>query len=228
VTYLAGARGRRLKAPPQKLMIRQGLACLALPAIGTRLGQADVVQDAVGELAGHFFEAIGVVVEGGDERVDGGSCVGGAVHVADVDFAERGFADAEHQGTLFLEADVGGTLDELSGDAVSDTGQGADGAWKHDHRVGGVRAAGDIGADIGVGLRVDLFRVRAQQLADEVGAAGEFEFFGHDAEGAVGGNEVDGADAGVLFGGAEEFAQEESAASAGSGYGEVIKFFGGF
>ena len=53
---------------------------------------------------------------------------------------------------------------------------------------------------------MDFLGVGAEELADQVGAAGEFEFFGHDAESAVGGDEVDGADAGVLFDGAEEFA----------------------
>jgi len=37
----------------------------------------------------------------------------------------------------------------------------------------------------------------AEKLADQVAAAAESEFFGHDAQGAVGGNEVHVADAGI-------------------------------
>ena len=40
----------------------------------------------------------------------------------------------------------------------------------------------------------------AQNLADQVAAAAEAEFFGHDAQGAVGGDEVHGMDARVAFG----------------------------
>jgi hypothetical protein len=39
----------------------------------------------------------------------------------------------------------------------------------------------------------------AENLADQIAAAAEREFFGHDAQGAVGGDEVHGMNAGIAF-----------------------------
>ena len=198
------------------------LVLLSLPRIGFGIGQADVGKDAVGELAGHFVEAVGVVVEGGDEGVDGGSGIGGAVHVPDMDFIERGLANAEDQRTLFFEADVGGAFDELGGDPIGDAGQGADAAREHDHGVAGIGAAGNVGADVGVGLQVDFFGGLAEQLLREVRAALEFKFFGHDADCAVRCDEVGGSDAGILFDYAQEFAEEQRATGSGGGDGQIL------
>ena len=84
---------------------------VGLPLVGVGLGKACVGQDSVDELAGHLGGVLGMVVEGGDYGEDSGSGVGGELHVAKVDAVERGLADAEDEGVIFLEADVGGAVD---------------------------------------------------------------------------------------------------------------------
>jgi hypothetical protein len=177
-----------------------------------------VGQDSVDEVAGHVLGRLRVVVEGGDRGEDGGSGVGGELHVAEVDAVEGGFADAEDQGAVFFEADIGGTLDQVGGEAVGDGGEGAHGAGKDDHRVGGVAAAGDVGAYVGFGVLLDLWGWGAEEFFYEVVAAADVEFFGEDAEGVFADDEIDSGDAIVLRGGAEELGGVDAAA--GSGYGE--------
>ena len=131
--------------------------CLVwLPLVGVGLGQADVGEDAVNEVAGHVFGGLRVVVEGGDGGEDGGSGVGGELHVAEMDAVEGGLANAEDEGAVFFEADVGGAVDQVFGEAVGDVCEGAHGAGKDDHGGGGVAAAGDVGSDVGVGVVVDF------------------------------------------------------------------------
>lgn len=108
------------------------------------------------EVAGHGGGVLRMVVEGGDAGVDDGASLGGGGHVADVDEVERRFADAEYEGAALLEADVGGTLDEVLCEAVTDAGECAHGAGKDDHAVGWVGAAGDGGADVFVGEEMNF------------------------------------------------------------------------
>jgi len=147
------------------------LPLVGLPLVCAGLGQADVRKDALDELAGHFFGALGVVVEGGDGGEDGGACVGGKLHIADVDAVEGSLADAEDEGAVFFEADVGGAVDEILREAVRDGREGAHGAGEDDHRVGGVAAAGYIGADVGVGVLLELGAGGAEEFFGEVVAA---------------------------------------------------------
>jgi len=186
-----------------------------------------VGQHAVGELAGHDFDAGGTVIEGRDEGEDGRTGVGGPVHVADVNLVERGFADAQHERALLLDTDVSGALDQLRGDAVSDPGKRSDAAREDDHSVGGIGTAGHVSTDIGVGLLVDLARgltqVVSQNLADEVATPAKGELLGHDPQGAVGGNEINHFYSWVAFHGQQELAQKKRAAGAGSGDGEVLR-----
>ena len=142
------------------------------------MGQADVGEDSVDEVAGHVLCGLRVVVEGGDCGEDGGASVGGELHVAEMDAVERGFADAEDQGSIFFEADVGGALDQVCGEAIGDGGEGAHGAGKDDHRVGGVAAAGDVGAYVGFGVLLDFGGWGAEEFFDEVVATAEMELFG--------------------------------------------------
>ena len=74
------------------------------------------------EVAGHVLGGLGVIVEGGDGGEDGGSGVGGELHVAEVDAVEGGLADAEDEGAVFFEGDVRGAVDEVFGEAVGDVG----------------------------------------------------------------------------------------------------------
>ena len=101
---------------------------LALPPVRICLRQADVGKNAARELMRHLVERCRAEVVGGNERKDSRSGVGGAVHVVDVNFVERSFADAEHQRALLFEANVGGTLDQARSDAVGYTCERTDAA----------------------------------------------------------------------------------------------------
>src|SRR5215470_13790704 len=90
----------------------------SLPAVGIGLWQSDVSEDTAGELVRHLVERGRAKVVGRNERKDGGTCIGGTVQVAKVNFVEWGFADAEHKRTFLLEADVGGALNQVRSDAV--------------------------------------------------------------------------------------------------------------
>jgi hypothetical protein len=194
---------------------------VGLPLVGVGLGKADVGEDSVDEVAGHVFGGLRVVVESGDCGEDGGAGVGGELHVAEVDAVEGGFADAEDQGTVFFEADVGGTLDQVGGEAVGDGGEGAHGAGKDDHRFSGIASAGDVGSDVGFGVLFDFRGGSAEKLFCEVIAAAEVELFGEDAEGVFADDEIDFGDAIVLHSGAEELGGVDAAASSGYGEGDV-------
>ena len=154
-----------------RLNAERGEDLVGLPLVGAGLGETDVGEDSVDELAGHFFGGLRVVVEGGDGGVDGGAGVGGELHVAEVDAVEGGLADAEDEGTIFFEADVGGAVDEVLREPVGDGGKGAHGAGKDDHGVGGVAAAGDVGADVGFGEVRELRTGGTEELFGEVVAA---------------------------------------------------------
>jgi len=132
-----------------------------------------------------------------------------------VNAVERCLADAEDEGATLLEADVGGTLDEIGGDAVGDTCESSHGAGENDHAVGGVAAGGDVGPDVRVGVLLDLGAGFAEEFGDESVAAAELHLFGEDAEGGFGGDEVDFGDAGVGGEGAQDFRSVDGAAGSG-------------
>jgi hypothetical protein len=184
------------------------------------LGQADVRKDAVNELAGHVFGGLRVVIEGGYGREDSGAGVGGELHIAEVDAVEGSLADAEDEGAIFFEADVGGALDEVRREAVGDRREGTHGTGKDDHRVGGVTAAGDVSADVGFGVVLKFGAGGAEEFFCEVVAAAEMQLFGEDSEGAVGGYEVDFGDTGVGGEGAEHLGGVDAAAGSGDGEGD--------
>ena len=181
------------------------------------MGQSDVGEDAVDEVAGHIFCGLRVIVKSGDCGEDGGAGVGGELHVAKMDAVEGGFANAEEQGAIFFEADIGGALDQVGSEAVGDGGEGAHGAGKDDHRVGGVAAAGDVGAYVGFSVLFDLWGWSAEKFFYEVVAAAEMELFGEDAEGVFADDEIDFGDAIILHGDAEELGGIYAAAGSGDG-----------
>ena len=80
-------------------------------------------------------------------------------------------------------------------------------------------AAGNGRADVGVGVLDGLGGRCPEELFEEIGAAGDVEFFGEDAERILAGDEVDTGDAVVGFEGAEQFAAEDCAGGAGDGDG---------
>ena len=181
-----------------------------------------MLEDAGDVVAGDVVDGLRVVVEGGDEGEDGGSCFGGGGHVADMDEVEGGLADAEDEGAVFLEANVGGALDEVLGEAVTDAGEGAHGAGQHDHAVAGVGTAGDGSADVFVGELRDLGGALAEQLFHKGVAAADGGLLREDAESAGADDEVDAGDTGVCVEGAKHFAGEEDAAGPGDGEGEIF------
>jgi len=134
-----------------------------------------VGEDAAGELVGHLVERCRAEVVGGDEREDSRSGVGGAVHVANVNFIERGFANTEHERTFLFEANIGGALDQVRGNAVGNAGKRAHAARQDNHRVGGIGTAGDVGSDVGIRVLLNFAGGAASEnLADEIAAAGDF------------------------------------------------------
>src|SRR5439155_24142863 len=108
---------------------------------------------------------------------------------------------------------VGGTGGSLRGGGVRGTGASCHAARQNDDGVGGVGAAGNVGADIGIGLLLDLARGFAgsvsQDLRDKVAATAEAEFLRHNTQGAVGGNEVHGLDALIAFYREQELPQKK-------------------
>jgi len=59
-------------------LFRRGIdvgALIGLPLVGVGLGQADMGEDSVDEVAGHLLGALRVVVEGGNGGEDGGACI---------------------------------------------------------------------------------------------------------------------------------------------------------
>ena len=190
--------------------------------VGAGLGQADVGEDSVDEVAGHVLGGLRVVVESGNGGEDGGAGVGGKLHVAEVDAVEGCLADAEDERPLFFEADVGGALDEVGGEAVGDGGEGAHGTGKDDHGGGGVAAAGDVGADVGVGVLLEPRAGGTDKLFCEVVTAAQIEFFGEYPECAFGGYEVDFFYSCILCEGAEDFGGVDGATSSGYGQRDVV------
>src|SRR5262249_31213076 len=121
----------------------------------------------------------------------------------------------------FFEADIGGAVDQVVGEAVSDVREGAHGAGKDDHGGGGVAAAGDVGADVGFGVVGGFGAGDAEEFFYEGVAAAEVELVGEDAESVFADDEIDSGDTMVLRGGAEELGGVDAAAGSGDGEGEV-------
>jgi hypothetical protein len=202
-----------------------GLALVRLPLVGTGLGQANVREEALDELAGHVLGALWVVVEGGDGGEDGGSGVGCELHIAQVNAIEGGLPNTQNEGPILFEANIGGAVDEVRGEAVGDRREGPHRTGEDDHRIGGVAAAGDVSADVSFGVALELGAGCANEFFCEVVAAAQLQFFGEDAEGAVGCYEVDFGDAGVGGEGAEDLGGVDAAAGSGDGEGDVAWFW---
>lgn len=176
-------------------------------------------EDAIGVFANEIVYRLRPEIKSRNDREDGCTGVGGQAHVAYVNFVQRGFAYAEYERTALFQANIGGAFDELCCEAVCDLGECSHAARDDDHRVGRVGTAGDVSANVVVALHVDLLRRRAEYLLNQVAAAGDPKFFGHDAQRAVAGNEVDGFDALVVLQRKQQLFQESCSAGAGGGDG---------
>ena len=95
---------------------------LCAPFVCVGLGQANVLQDAVDVIANDVVDGGGMIVEGWGDRKDGSAGFGDSGHIADVNEVEWGFAGAEDERPAFFEANVGGAVDQVFGEAVSDGG----------------------------------------------------------------------------------------------------------
>jgi len=172
---------------------------------------------------GHLVESRRTEIVCGNEWKDSRASVGSTVHVADMDFVERRLANAKNQRALLFEANVGGALDQVRRDAVGDTSQSSDAARQNDHGIGGIRAAGHVGSNIGIRLLVNFSRVAADELPNEVAAAAKAQFLRDDAESAVGSDEVYVLNTGIPIDGREQVASKESPAGSSRGHRQVLK-----
>jgi hypothetical protein len=107
-------------------------------------------------------------------------------------------------------------------DSVGNAGQGAHAAWQNHHGFCGVGTAGDVATDVSIRLLLNFARSVSEQLLDKVVAAAEVEFFGHDAQGAVGRYEVYGFNAFIALDGLQQMTQKNRATGASRGDGQVF------
>jgi len=184
-------------------------------------------KDAVTEFARHAIKGGWTIVEGGNEGKDSSTCICSSIHIADVNLVEWCLADAQHKGALLFETNVGSPLDERGCNPIRNTGQRAHAARDHNHRIGGIRPAGDIGTDVRVRLLVNLkggfFNDGRKNLGDEVAAAGESELLGHDSQGAVGGDEVNVLHSTVALDGEQKVPEEQRPTRASRSNGQVLR-----
>lgn len=183
---------------------------------------------AVDELARHLRGALGMIVEGRDCRKDCGACLGGELHVAQMDAVEWSLADAQDEGAALLEADIGGPMDEIRGQAVGDSGEGSHGAGKHDHGAGGIASAGDAGTDVGIRMLAELCAGSAKKFFSEAGASAKAKLFCEDTQRAFGRDEVNAGDALVGGQGTQHLDGIDAAAGSGDGEGQVARGWNGF
>ncbi len=190
------------------------LSLLGSPGVRSGLRQAEVLEHAVDVVARDVFNAFRVVVERGDDGEDGGAGLGDSGHVAQVNEVERGFADAEYEAAAFLQADVGGALDKVLGQAVGDAAQGSHGAGKDDHGGDGVGTRSDRRADVLMRQQRDAICGVAEELFHKAGATGYANLFGEDTKSAGRDDEVNAVDAVVVFEGAKHLDGEYRTAGA--------------
>ena len=105
---------------------------------------------------------------------------------------------------VIYDVNVGGTLDEVAGEAVRDSGERAHAAGHDDHAGGGVAAAGDGGSDVVFGVLRNFRGGLTEKFFCEIGAARDAQLFGEDAEGVFRGDEMDAGDPVVGVEGAKQ------------------------
>src|ERR1700722_13147018 len=201
----------------------QALRMLTLPAVLFFLGEAELGQDAVGEMGDDVVDGFGRVVEGGHGGHDGGTGVVDAEHVFEVDAVEGRFPEAEHQGAALFQADVGGAGKQIVGYAGGDGGERAGGARDDDHGVNGSAAGGDGGADVFVGQVFDFFCGRAGQERSEFFAVGrdDIQFGGDEAQTRFRDDEKDALDTRVGVEQTKHGLRVDCAAGSGDAYYDV-------
>src|SRR5258707_5264262 len=94
-------------------MTTRGNRFSSLPSVSVGLWQADMCENATGKFMRHLVERRRTEIVRGYERKHSRTRVGGPIHVANVDFVERGFTHTQHQRAFFFEADVSRTLNQV-------------------------------------------------------------------------------------------------------------------
>lgn len=183
-------------------------------------------QDPVSELAGDVIQACRSIVIGRGQRVDRRPRIRRPVHVPDMDLVKRSFANAEHQGALLLEANVGRAFDQVRAAAIGDAPESAHTAWHNYHSISRIRSARDVGTDIRINLLANFIARSADDLCDEVAASLEFELLDHDPQPAIGGDEVDRLYALIGFDREQQVLEEQGTACARGGNRQILRWMG--
>jgi hypothetical protein len=195
----------------------------AAPAVLFFLGEADLGEDAVGELNHHFVDGFGRVVEARHGGHEGGAGVVDAEHILEVDAIQGSFAEAEYEGASLFQANVGRAGEQIVGDAGGDGGECAGGARDDDHGVNGRAAGGDDRADVFVGQVLGFSCWRAGEERSELFCVGrdDVKFGSQQAEAGVGGDQVDALDTRVGVEQAQDSLRVDGAARAGDADGDL-------
>src|SRR5579864_4223600 len=137
------------------------------------------------------------------------------------------FAHAQSKRSFLFQGNVGRSLDQVRSVAVGDARQRAYAAGDYNHGVGRIRPAGHVGADVVVGLQLNLARRasagRIENAADQIVSALDVQFFRHDAQRRVRSNEIYGLHPLVALDGAQQLTQEDGAAGPGRGDGQILR-----
>ena len=80
-------------------------------------------QHAAYKLPGHIQRVDRMVIEHWNDGENRRACIRSLLHVAQMNFVEWSFADAEGEGPAFLEADIGSTRDQIVRESVRDGSQ---------------------------------------------------------------------------------------------------------
>ena len=124
--------------------------------------------DAIG--VEHPLDRRRVDVERGRGRRDDGAGQRRRAHVFDVDERVRRLAEREHEGSPFLQADVGGALQQVASDAVGDRAEGPAAAGDHDHSGCRIGPRGDRRPHVAVVVEDDAgaLRIRNAEGCDPI------------------------------------------------------------
>ena len=148
---------------------RSGVSAFPAEALAAGL-QAEETRgaDAIG--VEHPLDGRRVDVERGRGRRDDGAGQRRRAHVFDVDERVWRLAEREHEGSPFLQADVGGALQQVASDAVGDRAEGPAAAGDHDHSGRRIGARGDRRPHVAVVVEDDAgaLRVRNAEGCDPV------------------------------------------------------------
>jgi hypothetical protein len=125
------------------------------------------VQHTPYALTHHVVDALRMVIERLDGGHDDGAHPGGLFHQRDVTCMKWCFPQHQDEAAAFLEADVGGSDDEVFVVAVRDSAQTLDRTGNHDHALRPKGATGNGRAD--VFMVVHYIAELSQVLDGEVG-----------------------------------------------------------